>query len=237
MPFGLKNVEATYQRAMLTLFHDMMHKEIEVCVDDMIAKSREGENHVQILKELFERLRMYKLRLNHTRCSFMVKSGKLLGFMMSDKRIEVDRLSKGYSIYANSQDWEGCKKVLGKVELHCSVYIPINHDLWPNLWLLRKKNLGIWNKSEEAFEKIKQYLLNPPLSIKLNCKMASSTGWVRHNIYDKESHERVCHHRSPSWPCYGRLWAVKLWLSWWKCACNRGREIGLVDYVLWCCCW
>jgi hypothetical protein len=104
MPFGLKNVEATYQRAMLTLFHDMMHKEIEVCVDDMIAKSREGENHVQILKELFERLRMYKLRLNHTRCSFMVKSGKLLGFMMSDKRIEVDRLSKGYSIYANSQD-------------------------------------------------------------------------------------------------------------------------------------
>ena len=39
MPFGLKNVEATYQRAMVTLFHDMMHKEIKVYVDDMIAKS------------------------------------------------------------------------------------------------------------------------------------------------------------------------------------------------------
>jgi len=59
-------------------------------MDDMIAKSREGENHVQILKELFERLRKYKLRLNHARCSFGVKSGKLLGFRMSDKRIEVD---------------------------------------------------------------------------------------------------------------------------------------------------
>jgi len=59
-------------------------------VDDMIAKSREGENHVQILKELFERLRKSKLRLNHARCSFRVKSGKLLGFMMSDKWIEVD---------------------------------------------------------------------------------------------------------------------------------------------------
>jgi hypothetical protein len=46
MPFGLKNVRATYQRAMTTLFHDMMHKEIEVYVDDMIAKSRERENHV-----------------------------------------------------------------------------------------------------------------------------------------------------------------------------------------------
>ena len=38
MPFGLENVGATYQRAMVTLFHDIMHKEIEVYVDDMIAK-------------------------------------------------------------------------------------------------------------------------------------------------------------------------------------------------------
>ena len=40
MPFGLKNTGATYQRAMTTLFHDMMHKEIKVYVDDMIAKSK-----------------------------------------------------------------------------------------------------------------------------------------------------------------------------------------------------
>ena len=39
IPFGLKNAGATYQRAMVTLFHDMMHKEMEVYVDDMIAKS------------------------------------------------------------------------------------------------------------------------------------------------------------------------------------------------------
>jgi hypothetical protein len=35
MPFGLKNVRATYQRAMMTLFHDMMHKKIAVYVDVM----------------------------------------------------------------------------------------------------------------------------------------------------------------------------------------------------------
>ncbi|GAU52002.1 hypothetical protein TSUD_418060, partial [Trifolium subterraneum] len=39
MPFGLTNAGATYQRGMTTLFHDMMHKEIEVYVDDMIVKS------------------------------------------------------------------------------------------------------------------------------------------------------------------------------------------------------
>jgi hypothetical protein len=38
MPFRLKNVRATYQRTMVTLVHDMMHKKIKVYVDDMIAK-------------------------------------------------------------------------------------------------------------------------------------------------------------------------------------------------------
>ncbi|PKI49428.1 hypothetical protein CRG98_030160 [Punica granatum] len=56
MPFGLKNVGA-----MVTLFHDMMHKEIEVYVDDMIAKSKEGEDHLVNLKRFFDRLKKYKL--------------------------------------------------------------------------------------------------------------------------------------------------------------------------------
>ena len=46
MPFGLKNAGATYQRAMVTLFHDMIHHEIEVYVDDMIAKSRTAQDHL-----------------------------------------------------------------------------------------------------------------------------------------------------------------------------------------------
>ena len=39
MPFRLKNAGATYQRAMIALFHNLMHQEVEVYVDDMIAKS------------------------------------------------------------------------------------------------------------------------------------------------------------------------------------------------------
>ena len=40
MPFGLKNAGATYQRAMVALFHDMIYHEIEVYVNDMIARSQ-----------------------------------------------------------------------------------------------------------------------------------------------------------------------------------------------------
>ncbi|PKI70864.1 hypothetical protein CRG98_008755 [Punica granatum] len=63
----------------------MKHKEIEVYIDDMIAKSKKGEDHLVNLKRLFDRLRKYKLRLNPTKCTFDVKSGKLLGFVVSEK--------------------------------------------------------------------------------------------------------------------------------------------------------
>ena len=65
MPFGLKNVGTTYQRAMVTLFHDTMHKKIEVYVDDMIAKFQGEDEHVVNLKKLFVRLRKFQLKLNY----------------------------------------------------------------------------------------------------------------------------------------------------------------------------
>ncbi|RDX81084.1 hypothetical protein CR513_38273, partial [Mucuna pruriens] len=90
MPFGLKNAGTTYQRAMVALFHDMMHKEIELYVDDMIAKSKTLEQHIEDLGKLFIRLQKFRLRLNPTKCTFGVKSRKLLGFIVNEKGIEVD---------------------------------------------------------------------------------------------------------------------------------------------------
>lgn len=53
MPFGLKNAGATYQRTTTTLLHDMMHKEIEVYVDDMIVKSKDRMGHIKALRKFF----------------------------------------------------------------------------------------------------------------------------------------------------------------------------------------
>ncbi len=55
MPFGLKNARATYQRTMTTMFHDMMHREIE----DIVVKSKNREDHLAILRKVFERCRLY----------------------------------------------------------------------------------------------------------------------------------------------------------------------------------
>lgn len=67
----------------------MMHKEIEVYVDDMIAKSQTEVDHLDHLLKLFKRLRKYQLRLNPNKCTFGVRSGKLLGFIVIQKGIEV----------------------------------------------------------------------------------------------------------------------------------------------------
>ena len=74
----------------MTLFHDMMHKEIEVYIDDMIGKSQGENDHVVNLKKLFERLRKFQLKLNPTKCTFEATFRKLLGFVVSKKRIEID---------------------------------------------------------------------------------------------------------------------------------------------------
>ena len=68
----------------------MMHKEIEVYVDDMIAKSQGEDDHIINLKKLFERLRKFQLKLNLTKCTFGATSEKLLGFVVSKKGIEID---------------------------------------------------------------------------------------------------------------------------------------------------
>ena len=90
MPFGLKNAGATYQRAMTAIFHDMMHKEIEDYVDDIVVKSKTRGDHLAILWKVFERCRLYKLRMNPLKCVFGVTAGKFLGFLVHQRGINVD---------------------------------------------------------------------------------------------------------------------------------------------------
>ncbi|XP_072086573.1 uncharacterized protein [Arachis hypogaea] len=53
MPFGLKNAGATYQRLMDKVFAKQIGRNIEVYVDDMVAKTKIGDNHISDLTEIF----------------------------------------------------------------------------------------------------------------------------------------------------------------------------------------
>ena len=90
MSFGLKNARSTYQRMMTKMFEPQLGKNIEVYIDDMVVKSRVVSEHVGDLRNIFEILREHKLRLNASKCSFGVGSGKFLGYMVTHRGIEVN---------------------------------------------------------------------------------------------------------------------------------------------------
>ena len=63
---------------------------MEVYVDDMLVKSKEEEDHLEDLKETFNTLRKYSMKLNPSKCAFGVSFGKFLGFMVSQRGIEAN---------------------------------------------------------------------------------------------------------------------------------------------------
>ncbi|KAL5706618.1 hypothetical protein ACHQM5_024763 [Ranunculus cassubicifolius] len=90
MPFGLKNAGATYQRLVAEMFKDMIGKTDEVYVDDTIVKSKKKSDHVADLRAAFARLNQYNMKLNPAKCVFGVSSDKFLGYMITNRGIEVD---------------------------------------------------------------------------------------------------------------------------------------------------
>ena len=167
MPFGLKNVRATYQRAMVTLFNDMMHKEIEVYVDEMIAKSHTARDHLVDLRKLFKHLIKYRLRLNPNKCVFRASLGKFLGFIVSQRGIKVDPAKvQAIQDMPTPQTEKQIRSFLGKVN-YIARFIAQLTTTCDLLFKLLKKDIKIeWiDESQVAFDKIKQYLLNPPILV------------------------------------------------------------------------
>ncbi|KAL0286717.1 UNVERIFIED_CONTAM: Retrovirus-related Pol polyprotein from transposon.6 [Sesamum angustifolium] len=91
MPFGLKNAGATFQRTMQKIFDDMLHKNVECYVDDLVVNSKKRENHFHDLRKVFKRLRRYQLKMNPSKCAFGVTSRKFLGFIVRQQDIEIEQ--------------------------------------------------------------------------------------------------------------------------------------------------
>uniref|UniRef100_A0A2N9HX59 RNase H type-1 domain-containing protein n=1 Tax=Fagus sylvatica TaxID=28930 RepID=A0A2N9HX59_FAGSY len=121
MPFGLKNAGATYQRAMVTLFHDMIHHEIE----------------------------KYQLRLNPNKCAFGVTSGKLLGFIVSGRGIEIDpaKVQAIRSMPAPKTEKE-IRSFLGRINYVARFIAQLTATCEPLFKLLRKDDVPSFYTSQ-----------------------------------------------------------------------------------------
>ena len=75
---------------MTRIFEPQLGKNVEIYIDDMVVKSKLESEHINNLRNIFEILRRHKLRLNASKCSFGVRSGKFLGYMVTHCGIEVN---------------------------------------------------------------------------------------------------------------------------------------------------
>src|SRR3954463_4903701 len=83
MPFGLKNVGATYQWMMQVCFRDQIGRNVQVYIDKIVIKTYSAITLLDDLRETFATLNKYRIKLNPKKCVFGVPAGKLLGYMVS----------------------------------------------------------------------------------------------------------------------------------------------------------
>ena len=165
MPFGLKNARATYQRAMQTIFEDMLHKTVECYVDDLVVKSKKRADHLSDLWQIFERLWRCQLKMNPLKCAFGVTSGKFLGFVVRHQGIEIDQ-AKVKAIQdmpepKNLKELRGLQGRLAYIRRFISNLVGRCH---PFRHLMKKAAPFEWDEScKNVFKSIKKYLSSPPV--------------------------------------------------------------------------
>ncbi|GLU18539.1 hypothetical protein SLE2022_348350 [Rubroshorea leprosula] len=177
MPFGLKNVGATYQKMVTIVFRAQIGRNLEVYVDDIVVKSLKAENHLTDLEETFNNLRKNRMRLNPAKCIFGVESGKFLGFMVSKRGIEVN--TEKIQAVAEMEPPKSVKDVqrlTGRVAaLHR--FISKSADKCLSFFKIMrlaaqkdeygKQKKFAWNfECQAAFDELKSYLSSPPLLTK-----------------------------------------------------------------------
>nr|KYP74385.1 Transposon Ty3-I Gag-Pol polyprotein [Cajanus cajan] len=164
MPFGLKNTGATYQRLMDKVFQAQIDRNIEIYVDDMVVKSNSLAEHLVDLAKIFGELRKHNMRLNPEKCTFGVKGGKFLGFMLSARGIEANRDKCQVVLDMRSpSNPKELQRLSGRL-VALSRFLPqLGDKISPMTKLLRKASAFSRDEQcEVAFATLKTTLATPP---------------------------------------------------------------------------
>ncbi|GJZ21873.1 reverse transcriptase domain-containing protein [Tanacetum coccineum] len=89
MPFGLKNVGATYQRLVDKAFQKQIGQNLEVYVDDLVIKSRTEKEVIRDIEETFKTLGEINMKLNPKKCAFGMREGTFLGYKVDADGLRV----------------------------------------------------------------------------------------------------------------------------------------------------
>lgn len=122
-------------------------------------------SHAVALEKFLTRIEKYNLRLNPKKCVFGVTSGKLLGFLVSQRGIEVDPDKIRAILEMPEPETEKeVRSFLGKLQYISRFISKLSSVCEPIFRLLKKNQPATWDeKCQQAFQKIRDTLLNPPI--------------------------------------------------------------------------
>ncbi|XP_042021284.1 uncharacterized protein LOC121768798 isoform X1 [Salvia splendens] len=167
MSFGLCNAPATFQRCMMSIFHDMVENIMEVFMDDFSVFGMTFDSCLDNLTKVLQRCEETNLVLNWEKCHFMVRDGIVLGHKISAGGLEVDRAK----IVAIEQLPHPCsekavRSFLGHAGFYRRFIKDFSHIARPLCHLLAKDvKFDFTLECAQAFEKLKAALVSAPILI------------------------------------------------------------------------
>ena len=163
MSLGLKNAGVTYQRLINKIIAHQIGRNVQVYIDDMLVKSRREDDHLDDLRETFDTLCSYNMKLNPNKCMFAVMARKFSGFMVSQRGIEVnpDKI-RAIIEMAPSRNVREVQSLNGQVAALNRFISKAMDKCLPSFRTL-KKSFKWTVECQQAFEDLKAYLSSPPL--------------------------------------------------------------------------
>nr|CAN76217.1 hypothetical protein VITISV_033653 [Vitis vinifera] len=165
MPFGLCNAPATFQRCMLSIFSDMVEQIMEVFMDDITIYGGTFEECLVNLEVVLNRCIEKDLVLNWEKCHFVVHLGIVLGYIISEKDIEVDKGKVELIVKLSSPTIvKGVRQFLGHAGFYRRFIKDFSKLSKPLSELLAKDAKFIWDEiSQKSFDQLKQFLTTTPI--------------------------------------------------------------------------
>ncbi|KAK1630610.1 hypothetical protein QYE76_004925 [Lolium multiflorum] len=167
MTFGLKNAGATYQRCMQACLGEQIGRNIEVYIDDIVVKTKHAATLIDDLRETFDNLDRYKIKLNPNKCFFGVPGGQVLGYFISARGIEANPLKiKAILDMEPPNNLHQVQQLVGRLAALSRFIAKLGEKALPFYNLMKKSEKFEWTQeAQESFDNLKKILSTSPVLV------------------------------------------------------------------------
>src|SRR4051812_21885835 len=142
-------------------------KNVQVYIDDVVIKTKKEASMISDLKETFNNLDRYKIKLNPTKCSFGVPAGELLGFLVSARGTEVNpEKIQAVITMKKPTKLKEVQQLTRRVGALSRFVARLGEKALLFYALIKKGENFEWNEEVDAtFEHLKRVILTPPVLV------------------------------------------------------------------------